>query len=249
MNGIVYRITNNVNGMRYVGQTTQKLSVRWAHHCSPSAASRTRVSAAIQEYGKENFTVEVLQEGIEDLWTLFYLEAFHILEEMCVWPYGYNSTFGGMGRDFSKTCKRPELANDFTAGKSVKEMAAAAGITAQTVRQSLHRLGVDTPRRVAELPPELPKLYNSGLSCARIAALYGWSEGRVYSVLAKMGVELRPRRKRFLPLDEIFSRYEKGETVPQLAKAYGCSTATIYSRFEDAGIKTRYQGKRVDLHD
>ena len=61
MQGIIYLITNQINGHQYVGQTTTTLQLRWRKHVSKSKeANPTGLAAAIKKYGEENFTKEIL---------------------------------------------------------------------------------------------------------------------------------------------------------------------------------------------
>lgn len=58
MCGVIYKITNLLNGKIYVGQTIN------FHHCMQQHKSRNRigVDAAIKKYGRKNFSVEVMEE-------------------------------------------------------------------------------------------------------------------------------------------------------------------------------------------
>ena len=58
MYGVIYVIVNLLNGMRYVGQTTQKLNARIRKH----KTGKQYIDRVIQDIGWENFTVEVLEE-------------------------------------------------------------------------------------------------------------------------------------------------------------------------------------------
>jgi len=70
--GIVYLLTNMVNGKRYVGQTTKGLDKRWTRYCWPSEATkRMPIVHAIRKYGMVNFERRVLeicasQEHLDD---------------------------------------------------------------------------------------------------------------------------------------------------------------------------------------
>ena len=88
--GVIYKITNLLNGKCYVGQTIQKLNKRIIHHknCKTSAIGR-----AIQKYGWENFSVEVLEICSQD--KLNECEKFWIKKNNCLSPNGYNFTDGG----------------------------------------------------------------------------------------------------------------------------------------------------------
>ena len=56
--GVVYLILNLVNGMKYVGQTTQSLKTRFRQHAN---RKDSLIGEAIQIYGRENFTIELLE--------------------------------------------------------------------------------------------------------------------------------------------------------------------------------------------
>lgn len=90
---LVYKITNKLNGMCYVGQTTQSLLERWRQHCLPSNRSK-RIRNAIQKYGQNNFYIETLgtYDSREDLNNAeeYFVDWFN-----CVSPNGYNLQTGG----------------------------------------------------------------------------------------------------------------------------------------------------------
>lgn len=90
--GVIYVITNLLNGMKYVGQTTQPIKVRFRQHMK----ANSYIGRAIRHDGVENFTVEV----IEDCATFEQLnerEKFWIAFFNCMAPNGYNLTDGGEG--------------------------------------------------------------------------------------------------------------------------------------------------------
>lgn len=59
--GVIYFLQNTINGKGYVGQTIQKLSARLSQHKN---GKDQLIDKAIQKYGWENFTHEVLEENI-----------------------------------------------------------------------------------------------------------------------------------------------------------------------------------------
>lgn len=92
--GIIYLIVNNINGKKYVGQTTKSLEKRWYDHCYANKKRKNLLHKAIDKYGKENFTIAQLApaffvEMLDDL------EKFHILKENSLSPHGYNLETGG----------------------------------------------------------------------------------------------------------------------------------------------------------
>ena len=90
--GVVYLITNKINGKPYVGQTTQKLERRIKEH----KRSDLYIDRAIRKYGWENFTVEVLKvcgsKEELDYWEKYFIKARNTRS-----PNGYNLTDGGEG--------------------------------------------------------------------------------------------------------------------------------------------------------
>lgn len=98
---IIYCITNGINGKKYIGQTIQKFSKRWRRHlCSGHA-----LYLAIQKYGKENFSFEILEET-DNIEKLNDLEKKWIAELNTISPNGYNLTSGGGAFSVSEESKK-----------------------------------------------------------------------------------------------------------------------------------------------
>lgn len=91
--GVIYKITNLINDKCYVGQTID-LKERIRKH---KKNKKSVLGQAIQKYGWENFSVEVLESNIpRDM--LDEREIFYIAENDCIAPNGYNLTAGGNSR-------------------------------------------------------------------------------------------------------------------------------------------------------
>ena len=88
---LIYKMTNNINGKIYVGQTTQTLKERMRKH---KTTTKVLVDKEIAKYGYDNFTVEVIDHAStkeeldekERKWIAFY---------NCIIPNGYNLCNGG----------------------------------------------------------------------------------------------------------------------------------------------------------
>lgn len=91
--GVIYLITNCINGKKYVGQTVQKLTQRFQQHCAIQGKCRA-VESAIAKYGKENFTIEELATAYSQD-ELNALEMRYIKEFKSIAPTGYNLMSGG----------------------------------------------------------------------------------------------------------------------------------------------------------
>lgn len=97
MKGKIYKITNKVNGKIYVGQTVKTLEERFKKHCWGTTERdkyhlNMAIKKAIIKYGKENFTIELIEEVETDklderevYWISFY-DSYN---------KGYNCTLGG----------------------------------------------------------------------------------------------------------------------------------------------------------
>ena len=91
--GRIYKITNKLNGMSYIGQTTNTIMYRFNTHCNEKRNNR-HISNAIQKYGKDNFTIELIAET-NNQHNLNKLESFYTLKFNTLRPNGYNFRAGG----------------------------------------------------------------------------------------------------------------------------------------------------------
>ena len=99
----IYKITNKLNGLSYIGQTSDVFE-RWRQHC---ARKNRTLGIAIEKDGIENFTFEILEKTNSDLanereryWINYYKS----------YPEGYNSNAGpdtNKKRERKKTSRVP----------------------------------------------------------------------------------------------------------------------------------------------
>ena len=92
----IYKLTNNLNGLGYVGATKNFKRRMGEHHWSKCKAI---VDKAIHEYGWENFTAEVIE--VCDAEIAEEREKYWIKELNTLEPHGYNCTTGGEMREMS----------------------------------------------------------------------------------------------------------------------------------------------------
>lgn len=100
MTGYIYKITNNINGKVYIGQTIQRPIDRWYRHCQKQCLSDNErnmaIKRAIFKYGKENFTFEIIESienytrNILDEREIYWISFYNSYE------LGYNCTKGGI---------------------------------------------------------------------------------------------------------------------------------------------------------
>jgi len=93
--GVIYKITNQVNGKIYVGQTSQTIVRRWRRHIEHAASGRKcAFHNAIRKYGPEAFSKQILEEC--DPSALNEREIYWIAELKAIQhDIGYNRTTGG----------------------------------------------------------------------------------------------------------------------------------------------------------
>lgn len=62
---LIYKHTNKINGLSYIGLTTRTMEERLQDHISAARIPLTDFHKAIEEYGIENFTSEILEHCTE----------------------------------------------------------------------------------------------------------------------------------------------------------------------------------------
>lgn len=102
--GVVYLITNTLNGKLYVGQTIQSLRTRIHSHVH-HARGKMLIGKAIEKYGESAFTVEILLES-DSLEVLNTAESRLIAELGTLVPSGYNLRSGGSNDRLHETTRR-----------------------------------------------------------------------------------------------------------------------------------------------
>lgn len=101
----IYKITNLKNNKIYVGQSND-IYRRFQEHQTKGESSRIPVDIAIQKYGKESFTYEVLEEC--DITELNEKETFWIKKLNAI-ENGYNCSEGGEQQSIGENNGRSKL--------------------------------------------------------------------------------------------------------------------------------------------
>lgn len=93
----IYKITNNINGKVYIGQS-KNIERRFSEHKNRCVkkSCKTILYLAYDKYGFDNFSFEIIEEcTIENLDTF---EKYYIAKyKSNIKKYGYNLTSGGLG--------------------------------------------------------------------------------------------------------------------------------------------------------
>lgn len=93
---MIYLITNQLTGDRYIGKTTRTMEERWYQHKKNAEYGHdTYLYRAMRKYGVEHFKVEYLSDGLDE-------EEILLIENL---KPEYNMTSGGDGGDMSASAK------------------------------------------------------------------------------------------------------------------------------------------------
>lgn len=95
---LIYKVTNNINGCIYIGQTTLSLEKRKQRHELESRSKKKKTVKfhnALLKYGFDNFTWETIRE-CDSQEELDYYEKYYIqFYDSCNRVTGYNLKYGG----------------------------------------------------------------------------------------------------------------------------------------------------------
>lgn len=128
----IYLIKNNINGKCYVGKTLKSPKERFSEHLydayKPTEENRP-LYRAIKKYGKDNFSLHVLEECTDGLASE--CEIWYI-KKLKTYAHGYNATIGGDGKQlFDHNVIKAQL----EAGLSQKLITELNGCSIDLVRQ------------------------------------------------------------------------------------------------------------------
>ena len=138
----VYKITNLITNQLYIGATTRCPSQRLIEHCRDAIRFPDRpLYAAINEYGKEKFIVDIHEECEEA--ELEVKEAYWI-ERTGSFKNGYNATIGGSGKPSASYDLIILLWNE---GKNVKEIKETTGYDGITIKKAVEANNVFSDER------------------------------------------------------------------------------------------------------
>lgn len=136
----IYKITNDINDKVYIGKTLSSVEKRWKEHLKDSKNRRYEkrpLYSAMRKYGSKHFSIEVLEKCFteeasdREIYWIAYFNSY---------KHGYNATKGGDGKPF---VNYNTIGIFWVFNKSVQEIQQLTGYSNSTIRDVLHRLGID----------------------------------------------------------------------------------------------------------
>ena len=253
----IYKYTNLITGMSYVGKTYRTLEQR-AEQGMKGYRGCEKFWEAIQYYGTDCWRDEILWDGLTSDEANIY-EQVEIQDNGTIYPYGYNQTFGGDGCNASdETCRRisesvsktflesPEIwrvaqqkateaAAKHNTGKSLSKehkQAISNGNKGKKRSKPIHNRSA-----IWDNVEEVIRLYTVELkTTTEIALMYGLapsSGSSVRDLLKANGVKLSRSRKPtrcdiWGRQSEVVSLYtQEFKSTKEIADMFGVSTPTV----------------------
>lgn len=119
----IYKITNNINGKIYIGQTKTSINRRFVSHKSAARRGINYILyKAIRKYGQENFKIELIEEVENNLANereMFWIAEYNSTNN----KFGYNSSIGGNVVNKPVGISKEQVLNMFNAGTSAVKIA------------------------------------------------------------------------------------------------------------------------------
>lgn len=246
MKGIIYKYTSPEN-KSYIGQTINNIKVR-AGKDGIGYKNCPCFWPAIQYFGWNNFTVEILCECManttEDLQQkLNEEEIYYIQYYNTVYPNGYNSALGGSGVGNRLQLDEDEIIRLFTEEKkTLRQIAEIFNVTYPTIISRLEQNNIDHSKagpnsaywdwELEALMDDIIDLYvNKKMSLDNIAKKYGYtSKDTIRRHLEYHGVKIRKgKSKRIRQLTLEGDYIQTFDTVQDAVNAVGLKSKSSIS--------------------
>ena len=253
MKGIIYKITNKVNGKSYIGQTRYTIEFRWRQH--QHKKDNTYFHNAIHKYGIENFNIEILEEcDIKDLNSreIFYIAKYDTFKN------GYNLTIGGDGnRTLLLDNNYDEIKELYLSGFSSNKIAELYKVDKASIIKILKSLNVKIRSNKLNINHqeflELKQDYQTGYSLRELSKRYDCSPVGLKEFLLKKGVDLRIRYNILNDKENqenLINDYLDGDlTLLEIQKKYHCSYNTLTKILSLHGIDKKGKGNHFKLSE
>lgn len=137
----IYKITNRVNNKLYIGKTLYNIEKRWREHLGSSKKNNCKhrpLYYAINKYGKENFSIEVLEKCnncIASEREQYWIRKFNTYKN------GYNATIGGDGTPY---INRDKILLLWKENKNLAQIAKLTGHCKDSISDILRSLNISS---------------------------------------------------------------------------------------------------------
>ena len=204
--GILYLITNKVNGKQYVGKTYDSVENRWRDHKKKSKTDIKRpLYRAINKYGSDSFTIEIVSQYDEGI---LETEEENLIKKLGTFGNGYNATSGGDGRKHSKYSD-DELIELYNKLGSTKEVARQYKVCATRLQKILKTHNIELNKGVYRdvaikihqkhiIYIEENKSFNNLTECAEYLVAKGIATSNLKVVKEGISRVVRGERKTYL---------------------------------------------------
>lgn len=146
--GYIYKITNNINGKIYIGQTRTTEPRRWQQHVwhanNDSNDDSMLLCKAIRKYGKENFTRTIIEECDNQRLNereIYWINYFNSTNR----EIGYNIEKGGEGHSKYSDEKILEA---YVKYNSITQASEALGMSRSQMSKRLQAMQIETSNEI-----------------------------------------------------------------------------------------------------
>lgn len=253
MKGIIYKITNKVNGKSYIGQTRYTIEFRWKQH--QHKKDNTYFHNAIHKYGVDNFNIEILEEC--DTEELNQKEIFYIAK-YDTFKNGYNLTIGGDGnRRLLLDDSYNEIKELYLSGFSSNKIATLYKVDKATIIKILKSLDVKLRNNKLNINNqeflELVEDYKNGYSLRELSKRYDCSSSGLKEFLVKKGVDIKDKYNILedqKSQEALINDYLDNEkSLKEILLEYKCSYNTFTKILSLHGITQKGKGRHFKLSD
>lgn len=202
--GVIYKITNSINGKVYIGQTAVSVKRRWNRHKfeATNGNSEMPIHIAMRKYGVHNFYYEIVEECQNS--ELDSREEYWILQENSFYDGGYNATLGGYKAPRVNSDEFISLWHEGLCCTEIEKMTnssrntissylCASGISATEIKQR----GIERTRfHHFKNREHILDLWNEGRNCIQIAAIVSEDPRTISKTLKYYGIDDKTIKKR-----------------------------------------------------
>ena len=264
--GSIYRWTNKINSMVYIGKTERDAEIRKKEH--PRKGRNSLLKDAISEYGIENFKFEVLHDGIiPELLGIY--EKQEIEKHNCIDPNGYNKARGSGNGGISKESRlkisenvrktfaeNPEIWRESQRRATEEATKHNTGRNySKSHRQAISRAkkGVPIKGTIHNKSPlwnspkdieEIVRLYTVELkTCSEIGMVYNATNTLIGNILKANGVKLSKTRKPtrsdiWDQQEQVIQLYTSDfRKTQEIADIFKCASSTVLKVLKSNGVE------------